>query len=297
MTDESSKPLSHAAETFVRGELGEAQAIEILHSFSTLGLRAAPLKGVLFRKRLYDDPAERPMADVDLLIHPDHFDSACKHMETLGYAPDQRLSNRIGFGAVIERVFVREGRLKVELHRAVATGLGAARFSRRLFDNAPAAKAPFAFPGIIEPTTEATLIALALHFRDHGLVVEPFQLDDVRRLIERMPPDWERVERWANLAQAQFATACLLEAAGCPLPVSIAKVTANQRRLLHSLMAPSMGGFVLRGRSLKGRIASRAWRLALHTILTRDSLSESALSQLMHLGAEARIVWRAFRQG
>lgn len=53
-----------------------------------------PVKGALLQHWLYDDPSERPLTDVDLLVRPDHLRRAVQVLEVEGY---RRLSrNRVG---------------------------------------------------------------------------------------------------------------------------------------------------------------------------------------------------------
>ena len=49
---------------------------EILRAFGSLGLRPVLLKGADFARRLYPDPALRPMSDLDLWVAPDEVNAA-----------------------------------------------------------------------------------------------------------------------------------------------------------------------------------------------------------------------------
>jgi hypothetical protein len=49
------------------------------------GIPVMPLKGVLLQHWLYDEPTERPLTDVDLLVHPADLASAVERLEASRY--------------------------------------------------------------------------------------------------------------------------------------------------------------------------------------------------------------------
>jgi hypothetical protein len=64
---------------------------EILKAFTSCGLRPVLLKGADFARRLYPNPALRPMSDLDLWVAPDEVTGAESVLQALGYrswAPD-----------------------------------------------------------------------------------------------------------------------------------------------------------------------------------------------------------------
>ena len=58
-----------------------------------------PVKGALLQHWLYDDPTERPLTDVDVLLHPDDLSSAVERLEAAGY---RRTCHRTVGGMVME---------------------------------------------------------------------------------------------------------------------------------------------------------------------------------------------------
>ncbi len=56
-----------------------------------------PVKGALLQHWLYDDPTERPLTDVDLLVLPGDLEGAVTQLESAGY----RSFARPSFGAVV----------------------------------------------------------------------------------------------------------------------------------------------------------------------------------------------------
>lgn len=58
-----------------------------------------PVKGALLQHWLYDDPTERPLTDVDLLVPPEDFQRAVQQLESAGY----REAGRSSVGAIVMR--------------------------------------------------------------------------------------------------------------------------------------------------------------------------------------------------
>ncbi|MDH3728525.1 MAG: nucleotidyltransferase family protein, partial [Myxococcales bacterium] len=56
------------------------------------GIDIMPVKGALLQHWLYDDPAERAMTDVDVLVRPDQAQAAHGLLERAGYRPIGRSS-------------------------------------------------------------------------------------------------------------------------------------------------------------------------------------------------------------
>ncbi len=61
------------------------------------GIRVMPVKGALLQHWLYDDPSERPLSDVDLLVQPGDFNRAVERLESEGY----RRAAGSGVGAIV----------------------------------------------------------------------------------------------------------------------------------------------------------------------------------------------------
>ena len=75
---------------------------DVARAVAGLGIEVMPVKGALLQHWLYDDPAERPMTDVDLLVRPDDFGSALERLEGAGY---RRTRHRSVGGTVLETPF------------------------------------------------------------------------------------------------------------------------------------------------------------------------------------------------
>ena len=95
----------------------------ILERADDVGIAVVPLKGSQLLGRLYDDPAERPMADLDLLVAPAEEEALVRIVADLGYRfESDRAGHRI-YNAE-DAVASREGEhpdnpIQVEVHTEV----------------------------------------------------------------------------------------------------------------------------------------------------------------------------------
>jgi hypothetical protein len=277
--------LNPAQTAFVAASLATAQAREIFARFDEAGIVVAPLKGVWFVHWLYSDSEPRPLTDVDLLVAPAQVKQAGEILRTLGYRADDSPRARLGFGAWVERTYRRPGYLPVELHRAVATGRGAARLSARLLAEGRPGEAPFEFTCVRLPDSALALSALALHFRDHGLAMADYQAEDVRRLARRPDLELARALVLCEESGGLFALERLLALVAPDLHGGLEALRLHhriKRGVLDLLTRRTETGFETRLPFGARPVMRRGWRLALHLCLARDSLKESAASQLDH---------------
>jgi hypothetical protein len=75
---------------------------DVARAIAGPGMQVMPVKGALLQHWLYEDPAERPMTDVDLLVRPDDFGSVVECLEAAGY---RRTRHRSVGGIVMETPF------------------------------------------------------------------------------------------------------------------------------------------------------------------------------------------------
>jgi len=62
------------------------QLNELLSACGQAGISLIPLKGVWLSETAYDDPAQRPMSDIDLLARSRDYDACHRLLQSLGYA-------------------------------------------------------------------------------------------------------------------------------------------------------------------------------------------------------------------
>ena len=96
------------------------QSVEAL---SAVGIEAMLLKGGALANTIYKSFADRPMRDIDLLVHPDRADEARAVMLDLGWAPDPDLPGDQSYATHHHLPPLRDTRasgLRLEIHRALA---------------------------------------------------------------------------------------------------------------------------------------------------------------------------------
>ena len=187
----------------VRGVRQLDLARRVTDLLAAASLRSLPLKGIALAERLYASVAERPMADVDLLVL-DRPEAALERLTREGFQVVDRAEHAIalrepGSGGI------------VELHRALTScgalfpldreGLWARRVKRE---------------GVIThaPSAADLLVSLALHAAfQHGLVLSLVQFLDLRRLLELERPAPEAVLEAARPVRAEGALLVALAAA------------------------------------------------------------------------------------
>jgi hypothetical protein len=191
----------HAA--LARGVAQLDAAARVCRLLRARGVRSLPLKGAALAERLYDSVADRPMADVDVLVLD-------------GWAESLRALRRAGFReaetADHARSFVDPvSATAVELHHSVTSCPG-------LFPVDPGGLWSRSAPadGQVErvPSAEDLLVHLSLHAAfQHGLVLTLVQFLDFRRAFERARPRPDRLLAEAASAGALGALAAALLAA------------------------------------------------------------------------------------
>jgi hypothetical protein len=77
----------------------DALVEDVARRLAGAGISVMPVKGALLQHWLYDDPTERPLTDVDLLVLPQDLERVVTRLESAGYRSLQRAS----VGAVVLR--------------------------------------------------------------------------------------------------------------------------------------------------------------------------------------------------
>jgi Uncharacterised nucleotidyltransferase len=183
------------------GQLDLAARVAAL--LAARGLRSLPLKGAALAESLYASPAERPMADVDTLALDD-WQSSVRALEEASFECAERADHAWSFVDPATRSFL-------ELHRSVTScgevfGLDA----DALWSRARTA------PGLVGrvPSSEDLLVQIAQHaLFQHAGVLWLVQWLDLRRLLERDPPDLARLAAAARESRAMGCVRAALSAA------------------------------------------------------------------------------------
>lgn len=284
-------------EAFALGVRQLETANRIQHLLGARGLRCLPLKGAALAERLYDSVAHRPMADVDLLVLDD-WPQAVTLLQEAGFAEQEQADHARAF------LDPASGTV-VELHQAVVS-------CARLFplDLDAAWRRCRAGAGLVKrvPSSEDLLVQLALHASfQHGLALRLVQFLDVRRLLEREPPDLASLAQVAVGSRAQAAVALALEVAhalvGAPIGPDLRElVTAwlpsGLRRYCTSRLLSDPTALLVPADPPIGRIR---WELAAgrRMALIRETLrsGQSGFSRPAGLGTVRRALDLARRWG
>ena len=199
----------HRARLF-DGVQRQALARRVSRRLRESGIRTLALKGMALLNFVYDSPAERPMADVDLLAI-ESFDEAVGRLEQDGFLALDR-------GAHATALREPDSGGILELHRDLTSCRGffpldkPALWQRRRETN-----------DLARPSAEDLLVQLAIHAAfQHGFAISLVQWLDFRRCFERTAPDPALVLERARESRAE---ACLFAAlalaahvVGCAAP-------------------------------------------------------------------------------
>jgi hypothetical protein len=194
------------------GQLDLAARVDGL--LAARGLRSLPLKGAAVAESLYASPAERPMADVDILALDD-WRSSVRALEEAGFACAERADHAWSFADPATRSLV-------ELHRSVTSCPDVFRLDADALWSRARAR-----PGQVRrvPSAEDLLVQIAQHaLFQHAGVLWLVQWLDLRRLLERDPPDPARLAQAARESRATLCVQAALSAAaaivGAPIPAA-----------------------------------------------------------------------------
>ena len=90
LTPGSAKELSARLEQLRReAMLWDLERDRVIHVLARHGVTPVLLKGSALRERVYRDPTERSMGDLDLLVSPDELDRSVAALREAGYVPDR----------------------------------------------------------------------------------------------------------------------------------------------------------------------------------------------------------------
>jgi hypothetical protein len=234
------------------------QQLEVASSLesalSAAGIAVLRLKGAAVCERLYDSPAERPMADVDLLVLGD-WTGALRTAEGRGLQAAGRGDHALVFRDPPTGVVV-------ELHHSVTSCPGFHPLDADGIQTRAGAGTTVRLP----PSAEDLLVHLSLHAAfQHGLVLSLVQYLDFRRLLERLPLDVGRLVDAADAAHAHVSVAAALRVAeavvGAPVP-GVLKNAFGCPPGLARLLEPRLGDPLAFVAPATPRLARVRWELS-----------------------------------
>lgn len=175
--------------------------IAVGECFLSRGIPVQALKGAALHQDGLYRAGERPMADLDLLVLPQHADTAAAALGTLGLRESHRsLKDRVFVpcGRARRRAFGEHGDddLKVELHERICEPL-----PHRLTEISHLIWTRDACAGLNPYPNRAALMAHLLLHAGGGMAYRQLrliQLHDIARLAGRLTQqDWDALQSWA----------------------------------------------------------------------------------------------------
>jgi len=169
----------------------------VVATLRSKGIRVAPIKGSHYAKALYANPAERPMADVDLLVMPQHRGEAERALREIGFEAFEA-APLIHHASVWSR-----GELTIDLHwNIVADGRSRIDFAQVWSRMTPGWPAGAEF---LERTD--ALVFHLVHLVRNRLRAPLLHVVDTARMLEHVPPTAarERAARWGIIAGVNIA--------------------------------------------------------------------------------------------
>jgi hypothetical protein len=210
-----------------------AELAEVIGALRPEGVEAIVLKGGALAWTVYANPAQRPMADLDLLVRPEEMDCAGTVLGSLGFRlpasyPVHLVPFQQRFGSGLEWQRSREGRMtRLDVHHHLA-GIHLFRDVFPVEFGALWAPArPLAVDGreAWQLSAEDTLIHLCLHLaRPHIYDCPLLGYVDIDRVVAAPEggPSWRLLVERAGQFQAKtvvyYGLRCAQSLLGTPLP-------------------------------------------------------------------------------
>jgi hypothetical protein len=201
----------------------ERESRRLLTKLGDAGIEAILLKGADLRLRLYEDPATRPMADLDLLVSPESLGTVCDFLGNLDYTLSlDSINRRPGFR---ERYRVGlhfqpppPAALMVDLHWGLEAVAGYYRLSfTRLAEQARTLDWEGLPVRVL--SSEHAFMHLCLHNYDEG--GDALRLMEMGLALTRLPLDWRLFLTEAAISQCQAPLFLMLRGLEKLLPGSV----------------------------------------------------------------------------
>ena len=221
----------------------------ILAALKAPQVSAVPVKGASIAKTLYDDAAQRPMADIDLWVRRPQAGAARSVMESLGYAAHAKADRPPALQDELlgETQMVKAGAPLVELHWSIFPGEWL-RHTARVDEEAIWERSTGTDgEGERQLSPEDTVVHLCVHLgvnhQMSGIGLRTLvDLDHARR---KWTIDWavvaQRAREWRVACATWLVLNALAKLFGDPnheLPLADLAPSAARRRMLNRLASP-----------------------------------------------------------
>lgn len=161
---------------------------DVARKLARSGIQLMPVKGALLQHWLYDDPTERPLTDVDLLVRPDELNKAVNQLESSGY----QTLGRVGFGAVVMQT--RFG-LALDLHPSLFDRARYKLPTHELFARSVEDRSLFAVGVRLPAPLDVYAHLIGKFGSDHLDERATARLDEIARMSSRIDASPEAVAR------------------------------------------------------------------------------------------------------
>ncbi len=175
-----------------------AIARQAIDAISLAGVPVLLLKGISLASRIYTDPGERPMSDIDLLVPSSGHADASAALRRLGYWIAGPAAER---GRFHHATTFKRRAAAIDLHRSIVQPLRRGATIAGLWDRARPAGSAFPYALIADPIDETLLVMT--HIARHELVVPAIGYVDGYRLLMVLD-DEQRSQLFERAARAQL---------------------------------------------------------------------------------------------
>src|SRR5262245_5396238 len=198
-------------------------------ALTAAGIDACALKGPLLARRLYSPPAARYAVDVDLLVRPEHLETALDACSKAGYIPETgatanyllKYGHHVGLS--------RPGEPPIELHFRAYAGFGVEIAADVLFARAERFSIGDGL-SVAVPAPEEEFLYIATHAAGHSFI-RLVWLYDLKLLCRHHPQlDWSHVADLARRCRLKTVVAYTLRLLERWLNVAIPNIPPDLTR-------------------------------------------------------------------
>jgi hypothetical protein len=161
---------------------------DVARRLAEAGIQVMPVKGALLQHWLYDDPSERPMTDVDLLVRPGDLGAAVDLLETAGYT---RTRHRSVGGWVLQTPFG----LALDLHSQLFDRARYRMLTHDLFERSTEDRVLYGASVQLPSPLDVYAHLIGKFGSDHLDARATSRLDDIARMTARLGAPPEAVAR------------------------------------------------------------------------------------------------------
>lgn len=178
------------ARTAILAEMRSELLKPVFAKLAASGLPCCLVKGISYAYNLYEDPAARPMGDVDLMVPRSDFSSAARALVTLGFRP--RKDKRAHF-AQTHHALTLDGpnHLTIDLHRSMIQPLRSNIRLAELWSRAQ--PVPTLGPLVLRLSDADEILFNVIHIARHELLSGPLAYVDLAWLEARAQCSRERI--------------------------------------------------------------------------------------------------------